>query len=243
MGYGWRARIGLMVEPFDTTIECEFWKLAPTGVSIHVARMNVNDKEDIMRAAEYLKTCGISILVFGCTSGSFQGGVDYEKRLIKELEVKVGVPVITASTAVISALKELNIARLVVGTPYTKEMNEKLKSYLESYGLKILKISSLWELDHVISKTFCQTELSWSTPFDIYRLGKYVYDPRADAIFLSCTGLRTIESINILEKDYGKPVISSVTSLFWLTLKMLNICDGPQECGILLNKIQPNLFN
>ena len=37
--YGWRGRIGLLVPSINTTMETEFWRIAPPGVSVHVARI------------------------------------------------------------------------------------------------------------------------------------------------------------------------------------------------------------
>ena len=35
--YGWRGRIGLLVPSINTTMETEFWRIAPAGVSVHSA--------------------------------------------------------------------------------------------------------------------------------------------------------------------------------------------------------------
>jgi len=37
--YGWKGRIGLLLPHRNTTIEPEFQKMCPEGVSIHAARM------------------------------------------------------------------------------------------------------------------------------------------------------------------------------------------------------------
>ena len=36
--WGWRARFGILVIHKDAVPECEFWAMAPKGVSIHAAR-------------------------------------------------------------------------------------------------------------------------------------------------------------------------------------------------------------
>ena len=38
--YGWRGRIGLLVPSINTTMESEFWRIAPPGVSVHTARIS-----------------------------------------------------------------------------------------------------------------------------------------------------------------------------------------------------------
>ena len=39
--YGWRARIGLIIAHSNTTMEPEFSRVAPEGVSVHAARVKV----------------------------------------------------------------------------------------------------------------------------------------------------------------------------------------------------------
>ena len=79
--YGWRARIGLLVPSVNTTIEPEFWQLAPAGVSVHSARMDVggqgtpeavrNMEQVAKRAASEVGMTRPDVVVYGCTSGSF----------------------------------------------------------------------------------------------------------------------------------------------------------------------------
>ena len=37
--FGWRARIGVLVPPGNPTVEPEFYRMAPEGVTIHFARL------------------------------------------------------------------------------------------------------------------------------------------------------------------------------------------------------------
>jgi maleate isomerase len=225
-----------MVVPWDTTCECEFWKLAPNGVSVHVERMNQPYEKDCERAAEYLMTAGVNVIVFACTSGSFFGGVEYEKELRRKLEEKTKLPVITAAQAMISALKTLNIKKVVVGTPYDGETNKRLKSFLEAYGFKILNMESVWHLEGTISEKYGRLELSWLTPEVSYRLAKKIFVPEADGVFISCCGLRTIEVIDALEKDLGKPVVSSVLASIWMSLRELKVKGKISGYGKLLEE-------
>lgn len=60
-------------------------------------------------------------------------------------------------------------------------------------------------------------------PEEIYKLVKLIDCESAEVIFISCTNLRAIEVIEILEKDLSKLVLSSVQASFWLALKELKI--------------------
>ncbi len=53
------------------------------------------------------------------------------------------------------------------------------------------------------------------TPERAYALGRQVDHPDAQALFLSGMGMPTVDAINPLERDLGKPVISSATAMMW----------------------------
>ena len=59
----------------------------------------------------------------------------------------------------------------------------------------------------------------------------------ADAVFLSCTNLRTLDIIEDLETDLGKPVLSSNQVLAWHMAKLAGISDGCSGPGRLFQRI------
>ncbi len=67
------------------------------------------------------------------------------------------------------------------------------------------------------------------SPEKAYQLAKETYTEDADVHFISCAGWRTLPIIDVLEKDIGRPVISSVQAVMWHAMKLagLNIkIDG-----------------
>ncbi len=233
--YGWRARIGLIIPSSNTTMEPEFWKMAPEGVSIHSARMRLIEvtpealsemHKDLMHAAQLLSDTNVDIIVFGCTSGSFLEGLGFDKQISDEIKSNVGVEAITTSTAVIDALKELELRKIVLATPYIEEINKKEVKFLEDNGIKVLKYKGLGILKN--------TEIGAQTPDVAYRLAKEVYVSEADGVFISCTNFRTIEILDVLEQDLGVPVISSNQATMWKTLKTLGIREKYESFGTLL---------
>lgn len=120
--YGWRRRIGLIVPSSNTTMEPEFWKMAPEGVSIHTARMRLREvtEESLLEMERHAKDAAleladaeVDVIVYGCTSGSLIKGKGYDKEIAKNLEEASGIKTITTSTAVLNALNTLDIQRLL----------------------------------------------------------------------------------------------------------------------------------
>jgi maleate cis-trans isomerase len=73
-------------------------------------------------------------------------------------------------------------------------------------------------------------------PSSAYISAKEVDVPEAEAIFISCTAWRTIEIIELLEKDLGKPVITSNQATMWAILKKMGI-RGVEGYGKLLREL------
>lgn len=57
-----------------------------------------------------------------------------------------------------------------------------------------------------------------------------VDDPKAEALFFSCTNLRTFDVLSVLEEKLGKPVLSANQVTMWAALKAakLPLPDLPQ---------------
>ena len=62
---------------------------------------------------------------------------------------------------------------------------------------------------------------------------KRVVEPKADAVFISCTALRTVGAIEALEADLGKPVVSAIQVTFWDALRVAQVGDDCPGFGSL----------
>ncbi len=236
--YGWRARIGLLIPSSNTTMEPEFWELAPYGVSIHTARMPLKEvtpealeemEKESLRGAKLLADAGVDIIMYGCTSGSLIKGIGYDQEISEKLSKESKKKVITTSTAVISALKEVKAEKICVATPYIEEVNSKEKEFLEGNGFEVIEIKGLGIKENL--------EIGRQPPWAAYRLAKEVYSEDADALFISCTNFRTLEVLEALEEDLGIPVISSNSASMWLCLKELGIREEIEGFGYLLSSL------
>ncbi len=65
----------------------------------------------------------------------------------------------------------------------------------------------------------------WRARIGVYQLGKRVFAqaPGAEALFISCGGVRTFAVIEPLEEDLGVPVTSSSLATFWNSLRMAGV--------------------
>ena len=61
-------------------------------------------------------------------------------------------------------------------------------------------------------------------------------DPEADAIFLSCGGIRALEVVGEIEQTVGKPVITSNQAQFWSCLRRAGIKDQIEGFGEIFRR-------
>jgi maleate isomerase len=66
------------------------------------------------------------------------------------------------------------------------------------------------------------------------RLALKTIDPDSEALFLSCTNLKTFEILDDLERKTGVPVLSSNSATLCATLGALGYSDGLPGLGSLL---------
>lgn len=232
---GWRGRIGIIVPSANVVLEHELPMITPKGVSIHYSRAHIQEDspKELQQLGKYapdaakkLSDAKVDVVAFGCTTGSLLEGPGYDLEIIKSIESTTGIPSTTTSTAVVDALKLLQVQKISVASPYEDWLNEKVVNFLQAHNVKVVNIKGLSIPDPYV--------LSRLTPAQAYKLAAEVDDKDADAIFISCTAFRTIEVLNQLEKDLGKPVISSNQATIWKCMKMIGLNEKFNHFGTLL---------
>lgn len=230
-----RAKIGFVLLSTERTIEDDMFRLRPEGVGIHFTRAYNEDDitvktlsdqvDDLARAASTLLPDGsLDVVCYACTSASLLIGED---RVIKELSK--GAPSARATTlisGVLRGLKAMGVSRVSVATPYLDEINAREVDYMEAAGFGISAIRGL-NLDK-------DADMVRVTPQAIGRLAASVDRPDADAVFVSCGALRTIDIVEKLEQELGKPVICSNQAMMWDVLRLAGLDDQIQGYGTLL---------
>lgn len=232
-----RARLGFILMSTDLAAEADFFAMAPEGVAVHVTRLRTDDHtttETLARHIEHMADaaarlqpdCGPDVISYSCTSGSIVIG---EERVFAE--IRRGAPwarPMCIVTGVVDALRELGARRIVVGTPYLDEINTAEAEFLAAKGFEVLDIQGL-NLSTGIE--FGQVTPAYWTAF-----AREIDRPEADAVFLSCGGIRALEVAGEIEQAVGKPVVLSNQAQFWSCLRRAGIEDRPEGFGELMRR-------
>ncbi|TLP43895.1 ectoine utilization protein EutA [Cohaesibacter sp. CAU 1516] len=228
------ARIGLILLETDHTTELEFARHMPHDlVGVYANRIpyaNPTTPDNLKRmtpmigerAAQILPEADLDVVYYGCTSASFVIGDDLVAENIRA--AKPTSIVVTPTLAAVAACQHLAVSNLAVLTPYLAETSALLDPYMASNGLCVVSHACLGIEDDRIMAALDDKSL--------IKAAEAADHPEADALFISCTALRAIEVVPILEARLGKPVITSNQAAIWYILRHLglpqptrNACD------------------
>lgn len=229
-----RAQLGFILMSTDLASEQDFFDMAPKGVGIHITRLKTEDyttRETLAQHIEHMADAAArlqpdmkpDVISYGCTSGSIVNG---EAAVFEQ--IKRGAPwarPMCIVTGVVDALHALGVKKLIVGTPYLDEINTVEAEFLVEKGFDVLDIQGL-NLETGI-------EFGQVTPAYWKTFATQIDQPEAEAVFLSCGGIRALEVADEIEQIIGKPVITSNQAQFWSCLRRAGITDRLEGFGQL----------
>ena len=237
---GWRARLGFLVPPGNPTVEAEMMALAPIGVSLHFHRMAVGggvpgalDNQDertrtmvdsLDSSITLLAMVKPDIIVVAHTATSYYLGRPREAELLARLSSASGTRIVTAFGSVVAALERLGVRRIALGAPYSAETTAQGHAHLERHGFTVVHSENLKAVSNIYDETAERA----------YGLARAVDRPEAEAVFLSGTGMPTLQVLEILEQDLRKPAISSASAMMWHALRSCGVRQPIPGCGRLL---------
>lgn len=226
------ARIGI-VYPDDPWVDQDLQELLdelrrflPRGVEIVSAHQYVPPgvvgveeviaiagSPDIEIAAQRLMRFQPVCFAYLCTAASFIHGAGHDTEIGDRIREATGVRAVTTSSAVLKALKTLDVKSVATATPYIDALDQKLTAFLEGNGFSVVSQNPLG-----------LTHDQGLHPIETVRQAVLDTDqPDADGIFVSCTGLKTSAIIDDLERMLGKPVVTANQATMWNALQLAGL--------------------
>mgnify|MGYP000209083128 CR=1 FL=1 len=239
-GAGANARCGLIVLQNDETMEPE---LAPLfggpGIAPYHSRIPsalavtpetlMTMKAELPAVARLLPAATpLNVVGYGCTSGATIIGQSTVSDLIRQCHPTA----LTTDpiTAVVAATARLNLRRIGFITPYVAEVSTAMRELLQSHGLEITAFASFAQAEEATVARITERSLLDA----ICRMA--AESPGSEAIFVSCTNLRSFRIIAEAERLTGKPVLSSNLVLGWHMLELAGARAPDGTPGMLFDQ-------
>ncbi|MXQ09690.1 Asp/Glu racemase [Alphaproteobacteria bacterium GH1-50] len=206
-----RPAIGLIVLQADETIEDEMRALLPSDIRLLVSRVpsglsvtpeTLSEMAGHLTAAATLFPRGMRFDAFGyaCTSGAAEIGRERVAELIRQgaCAKRVTDPV----TALIAACRDMGVKRIGLVSPYVAEVSDRLIGVLAGEGIEVTARVTFDEAE--------EARVARISADSVRQAARQVMSQASpEAVFLSCTNLRTATILDDLTAELGCPVMSS----------------------------------
>lgn len=242
-------KIGQIVPSSNTTMETEIPAMfrmreavAPERFTFHSSRMRmkrvVKEELELMdldsdRCALELSDARMDVLGYACLVAIMSMGRGYhrvsEERLTRRtVENGAPAPVVTSAGALVDGLHAMGAKRISVICPYMKPLTRMVVDYIESEGIEVK--------DYVALEIPDNLQVAAQDPAQLLEIYKRVNCDNVDALVASaCVQMRSLPSIDAIERLSGVPTLSAAVATTWQMLSKLRLPTEIAQCGSLLS--------
>jgi maleate isomerase len=235
------SRIGLIIPSSNRMVEEEMVRHVPPGVVAHVMRLRMTGAHrvpldrllpHVEAAATALVDARCDVVAFHCTSNSTAEGLAGEAKLLDALR-RAGAPhATTTASALRHAFDVLGSRRIVLLTPYSAHTTEEEAAFLRQAGYEIVYAHGFALKG---SDEYC------ATPPQFWRdRALEAARPEADAYCISCANISVFPVIEEIERNLGRPVVTSNQAVIRQALSLLGLDDRRNCPGRLFDSLGAN---
>ena len=225
---GRAVRIGMITPSSNTVLEpvTAAMLAGVAHVTAHFARFKVTeialsehsvgqfDDSEILRAADLLADARVDVIAWNGTSASWLG-LERDERLVERIEAATGIKACTCVLAFREVLECTGILRIGLVTPYTGDVQDRIKICWSACGLPVHAERHLGICDNF---AFAQV-----TEPQIDAMIRTVVHDKAQAVAIVCTNLNGARLAARLEVELGVPIYDSVAVTLWKSLQIAGV--------------------
>jgi maleate isomerase len=235
-------RIGLIILATDHTTEVDFQRMvAGPGIGVYISRIpyanpttpdNLRKMQPALAAGAGLILPGetLDAIVYSCTAASVVIGDEEVDAAIGPAQP--GVPVVTPPAAGVRGLRALAARRISILTPYTVATSRPMAAYFAARGFEIASFTCLGFED--------DREMARIPPGALVEIARETTAPEAEALFISCTALRSAIAAPAIEEVIGRPVVTSNQATAWNCLRLCGDGVARPQWGRLMTLPLPD---
>ena len=234
----WRVHIGKVSPSRGDTYIYEFYQMVPENILLTLIATTVKSltPDNFTRAFSAYEEAALTLveevvetLIFGGGPVFLSQGAQVELDFCARLRKATSLSVTTEFLSAVDACHTLGIKRLGIISPFKEELNSLVKSYFEEKGFQVPLIRGLG-IERNIDIANLPEDAAFNLTSEAFREG-----PAVDGYYITCPRWRTAASIATLEKETGRPVVTTVQSTIWSAFKALGIKDKIAGFGSLLS--------
>jgi maleate cis-trans isomerase len=221
----------------------EFYSVVPEGVDITcgpltVQKISRESMADMLKAvssaAELLAEKGVDAIYLGGVPPIVMREPGYDRDLVAEMERVTGKPCSTDVSGVFDAFQHLGIQRVVMAAPFEDWVIALIKTYYGAAGYDIVHMKGM-----PLTTSTQRRELPLDLEYTFTRQVVSEYAGSFDGIYIPCGGWGTVQNVERMEQDLGKPVVTWFIAMIWWFLTKRGIRAKIRGFGSLLESINP----
>jgi maleate isomerase len=209
-----RLHVGVLVPWANSVVEAELPGWVQDKVVWHYSRLVPAPRstaldDDFLQgllgavpaALGQLSALQLRAVYLACTSAAFMF-----PQQIRDVSSLTSHPIVTAFDSIVTTLRQQGISRIVLLTPYPRNVAETEANMLGRAGIRVTGYATLGLDDGYADVQPCQVDALVGEISDVAMR-------EAEAIVLSCTGWPTYDLAGPLQRQFGVPVISSIQAI------------------------------
>ncbi len=239
----WRGVVGIIKPTYRPGSLEEFIRLLPEGIGVIPKFVDVREgleREfvDGFAVAEKLiaelAEMKVDLIHPEGAPLFVQKGYQRSEEIVKELEEKYSIPVVTTGMVLVEAARALGIKKLLVISSFDDGNSggrlAKYSSYFSDAGFHVQAVEGF---------PVAFSDIGSVSPHEAYAFARQLLlkYPYSDGICLIGSGWRVLDVVPLLEQDYQIPVVCAVAARVWAIQKRLHVRQPFNGRGILLESM------
>ncbi len=233
-------RIGLISPNMSEEVLADVYRILPPDITVEGRGLRVREFTDEEFARAESEFFGLVreltefpldfLMVTGELFLSYKGpGSD--RQLLEAVAEVTPVPASTVLTSVVDACRHLGMKRVVMASPFPEDQDARLVRFLEHDEIHVAAYRGLaYENTRVIWTLPPETGLEVARPL----LKEH---PDVDGLYMPCNKWRITPTIDRLEQEFGKPVVTNTQAWIWTALNAMKLDQPVEGYGRLLARL------
>lgn len=235
---GWRMKFG-KISHSACDYPNNYTRIIPEGVKMVATSLGIRefDTESVqaardrrLAAARQLDDWGVDCILAGGGPTHAVNGVEAEREAIAEIDDELDAPFTTSLEAQVEALRELDAESILAVTPFPDDREREQVDYFEGRGFDVVEFGG-----PVATGSSSARRIHRSTAYQAALEMDRQTGAEYDAIYIAGSPFGSVEYVERLERDTGKPVVVSAAAQSWKAFRLGGISPDLDGFGELLS--------